>query len=73
LKGKTRYRDWKRKRTDRKVNAILEDAVEQWHFDPNLKFVELHEFLGMTWGEYVVWTQTGAIPERVYDLLASIS
>lgn len=39
-------------------NATLEDIddyIEIWHTDPVGEGISIHDFLGMTWNEYVLW------------------
>ena len=32
----------------------IDDWIDEWHDTPHLK-EKLHEFLGMTWDEYIIW------------------
>lgn len=39
----------------------IDDFVEQWHDGIAGKDQELHEFLGMSWEEYSLWSTTPSI------------
>ena len=43
-----------------KVNeAAIDDYINEWHESPDEVACELHEFLGMTWGQYTRWVDSG--------------
>lgn len=41
----------------------IDDFVEQWHEGVEGRDVELHQYLGMTWDEYTLWsTKPSVLP-----------
>lgn len=50
----------------RAAPADVDDWVDRWHADPaGSDGPELHEFLGLTWPEYVRWVAGGDLPDPI--------
>lgn len=43
------------------TEAELDEAIERWHAGDGAR-LELHEYLGWTWEQYINWIQRGIIP-----------
>ena len=48
----------------RRENMSIDDKVHEWHNLPDSN-IPLHEFLGMTWEQYVAW---GRDPDSIEPL-----
>ena len=42
----------------------IDDYIDKWH--DSLSWRELHDYLGMTWEEYGVWTQN---PDKLQEII----
>jgi hypothetical protein len=45
----------------------IDDWIDRWHDDPVTEET-LHEFLGMTWGEFKAWVEHGLNLEEIVDV-----
>lgn len=49
-------------RAGRAKASDVDDYVDRWSDDPNPFGLKLHQFLGLTWAEYMSWVVSGALP-----------
>lgn len=47
------------------LEEALADAIDAWHEGGSGK--KLHEFLGLTWAEYLCWVQDESYIERIVE------
>lgn len=46
--------------SDNQLDNQIDDLLDQWH--DQYTDIPLHEYLGMTWGEYMTWVETNSVP-----------
>jgi hypothetical protein len=47
------------------LQEALDDAIDVWHKGGSDK--KLHEFLGLTWAEYICWVRDDSYIERLVE------
>lgn len=47
----------------------IDDLIEEWHdmYPNDDAVVSLHDFLGLTWEEYAIFTEWNVLPEETVD------
>lgn len=50
------------KTTKQTTDIVIDALIEAWHTGDS--DIPLHEYLGLTWQEYLDWLKTGKLPEK---------